>query len=133
MGARSRAAAGENRAHRLPEPGTASGNTVLLDAFRQELSRFGWFEGKNITIEYRFAEQKNEKLPDLSADLLRLKVDLIVVSSRPAAGAAKKATNSIPIVMANVGDPVAAGLIASLARPGKQCHGTCEPIDRAKY
>ena len=53
------------------EPGTASGNTVLLDGFRQELSKLGWIEGKNITIEYRFAEQKNERLPELAADLVR--------------------------------------------------------------
>jgi putative ABC transport system substrate-binding protein len=105
------------------EPGTASGNTVLLDAFRQELRKLDWSEGKNIAIEYRFAEQRNEKLPDLAADLLRLKVDLIVVSSGPAAFAANKATTSVPIVMANVGDPVGAGLIASLARPGGNVTG----------
>src|SRR5262245_20261487 len=65
------------------EPGTASGNTVLLDGFRQELSKLGWIEGKNITVEYRFAEQKMERLPELAADLVRLKVDLVVVSSGP--------------------------------------------------
>ena len=59
---------------------TASGSAVLVDAFRQELSKLGWIEGKNITIEYRFAEQKVERLPELAADLVRLKVDLIVVS-----------------------------------------------------
>ena len=58
---------------------TASGSAVLVEAFRQELSKLGWIEGKNITIEYRFAEQKNERLPELAADLVRLKVDLIVV------------------------------------------------------
>src|SRR5215831_11662148 len=61
------------------EYSTASGSAVLLDAFRRELSKLGWIEGKNITIEYRFAEQKNEHLPELAADLVRLKVDLIVV------------------------------------------------------
>src|SRR5262245_56081747 len=76
------------------EPGTASGNAVLLDGFRQELSKLGWIEGKNITVEYRFAEQ-NERLPELAADLVRLKVDLIVVSSAPPAVAAKKATTTI--------------------------------------
>ena len=60
---------------------TASGMAVLMDAFRQELSKLGWIEGKNITIEYRFAEQKAERLPELAADLVRLKVDLIVVYS----------------------------------------------------
>ena len=80
-------------------------------------------KGKNITIEYRFAEQKPERLPELAADLVRLKVDLIVVSGRPPALAAKRATTTIPIVMANVGDPVGAGLVASLARPGGNVTG----------
>src|SRR5215510_2594922 len=62
---------------------TASGSAVLLDAFRQELSKLGWVEGKNITIEYRFAEQKLERLPELAAELVRLKVDLIVASGGP--------------------------------------------------
>ena len=72
---------------------TASGSAVLVNAFRQELSKLGWIEGKNINVEYRFAEQKNERLPELAADLVRLKVDLIVVSSGPPAVAAKKATS----------------------------------------
>src|SRR5262245_48266373 len=59
---------------------TASGSAVFLDAFRQELNKLGWIEGKNVTIEYRFAEQKNERLPELAAELVRLKVDLIVTS-----------------------------------------------------
>jgi putative tryptophan/tyrosine transport system substrate-binding protein len=105
------------------EPGTASGNAVLLDGFRQELSKLGWIEGKNLTVEYRFAEQKMERLAELAADLVRLKVDLIVVSTGPSARAAKKATTAIPIVMANVGDPVGAGLVASLARPGGNVTG----------
>jgi putative tryptophan/tyrosine transport system substrate-binding protein len=104
------------------EPGTASGNTALLDGFRQELSKLGWNEGRDITIEYRFAEQKNERLPELAAELVRLKVDLIVVSSTGPALAAKKAT-TIPVVMANPGDPVGAGLVASLARPGGNVTG----------
>ena len=105
------------------DPSTASGSAVLLEAFRQELSKLGWIEGKNITIEYRFAEQKPERLPELAADLVRLKVDLIVVSGTPAALAAKKATTTIPIVMTNAGDPVGAGLVASLARPGGNVTG----------
>src|SRR4249920_2912135 len=64
---------------------TASGSAVLVEAFRQELSKLGWVEGKNITIEYRFPEQKIERLPELAAELVRLKVDLIVVSSPPPA------------------------------------------------
>src|SRR6266545_3031138 len=92
------------------ENSTASGSAVLVEAFRQELSKLGWIEGKNITIEYRFAEQKLERLPELAADLVRLKVDLIVVAATPAALAAKSATTTIPIVMTTSGDPVGAGL-----------------------
>ena len=102
---------------------STSGSAVLVEAFRQELSKLGWIEGKNITIEYRFAEQKIERLPELAADLVRLKVDLIVVSGTPAALAAKKATTTIPIVMTNAADPVGAGLVASLARPGGNVTG----------
>jgi putative ABC transport system substrate-binding protein len=102
---------------------TASGNAGLVGVFRQELSKLGWIEGKNIAIEYRFAEQKSERLPELAAELVRLKVDLIVVTSGPSALAAKKATTSIPIVMANAGDPVGEGLVASLARPGGNVTG----------
>jgi len=102
---------------------TASGIAVLLDVFRQELSKLGWIEGKNITIEYRFAEQKNERLPELAADLVRLKVDLIVTSGGPTPFEAKKATTTIPIVMATAADPVGMGLVASLARPGGNVTG----------
>jgi putative tryptophan/tyrosine transport system substrate-binding protein len=94
-----------------------------VEAFRQELSKLGWVEGKNITIEYRFPEQKIERLPELAAELVRLKVDLIVVSSPPPALAAKKATTTIPIVMATSTDPVGSGLVASLARPGGNVTG----------
>src|SRR5215472_7870434 len=102
---------------------TASGSAVLVDGFRQELSKLGWIEGKNITIEYRFAEQKSERLPELAAELVRLKVDLIVTSGGPTPLAAKKATSTIPIVMTNSVDPVGAGLVASLARPGGNITG----------
>jgi putative tryptophan/tyrosine transport system substrate-binding protein len=102
---------------------TASGSAVLWDAFRQEMRKLGWIEGKNIAIEYRFAEQKPERLPELAVDLVRLKVGLIVVSGTPPALAAKNATTTIPIVMANVADPVGQGLVASLARPGGNVTG----------
>ena len=105
------------------DPSTASGSAVLVDAFRHELNKLGWIEGKNITVEYRFAEQKLERLPELAADLVRLKVDLIVVTGTPQALAAKKATTTIPIVMTSVGDPVALGLVESLARPGGNVTG----------
>ena len=105
--------------------GTASGMaTVLLNAFRHELGKLGWVEGKNIAIEYRFAENKGrERFPELAAELVRIKVDLIVVNSVASASAAKSATTSIPIVMAAGSDPVAAGLITSLARPGGNVTG----------
>jgi putative tryptophan/tyrosine transport system substrate-binding protein len=104
--------------------GTPSGMaTVLLNAFREELNKLGWTEGKNITIEYRFAEQKLDRLPGLATELVRQKVDLIVVNSVASASAAKSATTTIPIVMAAGSDPVAAGLIASLARPGGNVTG----------
>jgi putative ABC transport system substrate-binding protein len=102
---------------------TASGSTVLVEAFRQELSKLGWIEGKNITIEYRFAEQKTERLPELAAELVRLNVDLIVAASAPTALTVQRATTTIPIVMANASDPVGAGLVASLARPGGNVTG----------
>ena len=103
---------------------TASGSAVLVEAFRQELSKLGWIEGKNITIENRFAENKGaERLKELAADLVRLKVNLIVVSGIAATLAAKKATTTIPIVMTRAGDPVALGLVASLARPGGNVTG----------
>ena len=102
---------------------TASGSAVLVKAFREELSKLGWIEGKNIAIEYRFAEQRPERLPELAADLVRLKVDVIVGTSTAPALAAKNATATIPIVMTRAADPVAGGLVASLARPGGNVTG----------
>jgi putative tryptophan/tyrosine transport system substrate-binding protein len=96
---------------------TAAGSAGVLETFRQELTKFGWIQRKNITIEYRFAEGKPARLAELAADLVRLKVDLIVVSGGPAALAAKGATTTIPIVMVNISDPVGQGLVGSLARP----------------
>ena len=95
----------------------------LLEAFRQELNKLAWIEGKNITVDYRFAEQKNQRLPDLAADLVQLKVDVIVVTGGAAASAAKSVTATIPIVMTNAAYPVTAGLVASLARPGGNITG----------
>ena len=105
------------------DPSNASGSAVVVDVFRQELSKLGWIEGKNITIEYRFAELKPERVAELAAELVRLKVDLIVTSGVPPALEAKKATSTIPIVMVNVGDPLGLGLVASLARPGGNITG----------
>jgi putative ABC transport system substrate-binding protein len=101
----------------------ASGMAVLVDALRQELTKLGWIEGKTIAIEYRFAQGKPERLPELAGELVRLKVGLIVVSGTPPALAAKKMTTEIPIVMATSADPVGAGLVATLARPGGNVTG----------
>src|SRR5262249_33820517 len=105
------------------DSGTVSGMAVLVDAFRHELSKLGWIEGKNIAFEDRFAGGKIERLPELAAELIRLKVDLIVTTGDPQASAAKKATTTIPIVMASASDPVGQGLVASLARPGGNITG----------
>src|SRR5262245_17868752 len=105
------------------DPSTESAVADFLDAFRKELSKLGWIEGKNLSIEYRFAEQKLDHLPELAAELANQKVDLIVVGTGQAPLAAKKATSTIPIVMRASVDPVGAGLIASLAQPGGNITG----------
>jgi putative ABC transport system substrate-binding protein len=107
----------------LLSPFFASDAAIWHQAFRQGLHDLGWVEGKNISIEYRYAEGRNDRLPDLAADLVRLKVDVIVASVIPDALAAKKATMAIPIVMASAGDPIALGLVESLARPGGNITG----------
>src|SRR5262245_14989209 len=104
-------------------PTNASGEAVRLEAIRQELRKLGWIEGKNIAFEYRFAEGKIEGTAELAAELVSLKVDLIVTSGNPPALAAQKATSTIPIVMEGSADPVALGLVASLARPGGNITG----------
>ena len=97
---------------------------LLLDAFRQRLREFGWVEGQNIVIDYRYAEDRVNRLPELATDLVRLKVDLIIVfGGTLVVTAAKNATETIPIVMIGVRDPVDTGLIASLARPGGNITG----------
>jgi ABC-type uncharacterized transport system substrate-binding protein len=101
---------------------TASGSAGLLDTFRQEMRRLGWIEGKNITIEYRYAEQKPERLAELAADLVRRKVDLIVATGGTPL-VAKKATSTIPIVTTASTDPVGEGLVVSLGRPGGNVTG----------
>jgi putative ABC transport system substrate-binding protein len=100
-----------------------SGTAALVGAFRQELIKLGWVEGKNIIVEYRYAEQKNERLSELAAELVRLKVDLIVIAGGATSLPAKRATSTIPIVMATSTDPVEEGLIANLARPGGNITG----------
>jgi putative tryptophan/tyrosine transport system substrate-binding protein len=105
------------------DSGTASGSAVLVDAFRQELSKLGWIEGKNISVDYRFVEGQRERVAELAADLVRLKVDLIVVTGVQSALAAKKATSTMPIVFASAPDPVGLGLVVSMARPGDNVTG----------
>ena len=99
------------------DPSNASGSAVVVDVFRQELRKLGWLEEKNISIEYRFAEQKNDRMRELAAELVRLSVDLIVTTGDGPTLAAKKATTIIPIVMTTSSDPVAQKFVASLARP----------------
>ncbi len=95
----------------------------LHDAFRQGLRDFGYVEGRNVVIEYRSAEDKLERLPALAAELVALKVDVVVAPNTPAALAAKQATRTLPIVFAVVADPVTSGLVTSLARPGGNITG----------
>jgi len=92
-------------------------------AFRLGLRDLGWIEGKNISIEYRYSEGSGDRFPDLAAELVSLKVDVIVAATPPAALAAQKATRAIPIVIVAGGDPVALGLVESLARPGGNVTG----------
>jgi putative tryptophan/tyrosine transport system substrate-binding protein len=102
---------------------SASLEAELVKAFREGLRDHGYVEGQNIVIEYRWAEGNYQRFPDLVADLVKLKVDLILTSGTPGAFAAKRATQTIPIVMAVTGDAVATGLVSSLARPGGNLTG----------
>jgi len=104
--------------------GSSTSFSTRIDGFRQRLRELGYIEGRNIVIEYRYAEGKEDRLPDLAAELVRLKVDVIVVGGGNATLAAKKATRTIPIVMAVASDPVGSGLVASLARPGANITGS---------
>ena len=94
-----------------------------IEAFRQGLRELGYVEGKNIVIEWRYAEGKLDRLPRVAAELVRLKVDIIVTAGPSATRAAKEATDTIPIVMAQDPDPVGNGFVASLARPGGNITG----------
>jgi putative ABC transport system substrate-binding protein len=102
---------------------TASANSARVEAFRQGLRELGYVEGKNIVIESRYAEGKIDRLPVLAADLVRLKVDVILSAGPAVTRPASEATKTIPIVMAQDGDPVANGFVASLARPGGNITG----------
>ena len=103
---------------------SASGYASRVEALRAGLRDLGYVEGKNIVIEFRWAEGKRDRLPDLAAELVRIKVGVLVTHGTPGTRAAKNATTTIPIVMAASGDPVASGLVTSLARPGGNVTGS---------
>ena len=103
---------------------SASGYRSQVEALRAGLRDFGYVEGRNVVIEFRWAEGKYDLLPDLASGLMRLKVDVLVTQGTPASLAAKRAITTIPIVMASVGDAIATGLVASLARPGGNITGS---------
>ena len=115
-------------ARKLPRIGFLGNSTASLEAnlvgpFRESLRNLGYVEGRNISIEYRWAEGNYDRFPTLIAELIALKFDVIVTAGTPAALAVKKATASIPLVMVAVGDPVGTGLVASLGRPGGNVTG----------
>jgi ABC-type uncharacterized transport system substrate-binding protein len=120
--------AGAQQSKKVPRIGllgstSPSSMSFLVEAFRQGLRDLGYVEGKNIVIEYRYEEGKLDRLSTLAAELVRLKVDIIVTAGPASTRAAKEATSTIPIVMTNDGDPVGSGFVASLARPGGNITG----------
>lgn len=113
-------------ARKTPKVAYLSASSAInanLEAFRKGLSELGYVEGRNILIEYRWAEGRFDRLPALAAELVRLGVNVIVAANTPAALAAKNATSTIPIILVTSGDPVGSGLVASLARPGGNVTG----------
>jgi len=121
-------AARAQQASKLPTIGflgesTRSGQRQWVDAFVQRLGELGWIEGRNVAIEYRWAEGRNERFAEISAEIVRRKVDVIVTQGTPAVIAAKQATSVIPIIFPIAGNPVANGLVASLACPGGNVTG----------
>jgi len=108
--------------------GTPSTYGLWFAALVERLRELGWIEGRNVAIEYRWAEGRNERYEEIAAEFARLKVDVIVTATTPAALAAKQATAVIPIVFAAAGDPVGTGLVASLARPGANVTGLSNQV-----
>ena len=117
--------AGQAQTSRMPRVGVLVATTlgVEREAFRQGMRELGYAEGHNVAIEWRAADGKFDRLPELAGELVGLNVDVIVASSNPAIIALRKATSTIPIVMSVVGDPVGAGFVRSLARPGGNVTG----------
>jgi putative tryptophan/tyrosine transport system substrate-binding protein len=116
------------QAGKLPTIGYSGGGTPLTEsqrvaAFVQRLRELGWTEGRNVAIEYRWSEGRNDRVAEIAVELVRIKVDVIVTTGTPAALAAKQATSVIPVVITGVADPVGSGLVASLARPGGNITG----------
>ena len=118
---------------KLPIIGLLGSSTALIEsqrvaAFVQRLHQLGWIENRNVVIEYRWAEGRQERFAEIAAEFVQLKVDLIVAPTTPAVMAAKRATSLIPIVIATADDPVGTGLVASLARPGGNVTGLSNQI-----
>jgi putative ABC transport system substrate-binding protein len=114
---------------RIPRIGVLWPNPpAMFDFLRQGLKDFGYVEGQNIAFEFRWAESRLDQLPEMAAELVRLKVDVIVTLAPQATLAAKRATDTIPIVFVAMGDPVASGVVPSLARPGANVTGTTRMI-----
>ncbi len=109
--------------------GSISSNLHLFKVFQGRLHELGYIDGQNVAFEFRAADGKNERLPALAAELIRLKVDVLLTTGTPAAVAAKQATSRVPIVTAIVADPVGAGLINNLARPGGNITGITDLDD----
>ena len=103
--------------------GSPAGWAPMVEALRAGLRELGYIEGNNINIDYRWADGQYDRLPELVADLIRLKVDVIVTHATAGIGAAKRATTTMPIIMASIGDPVASGLLTNLSRPGGNITG----------
>jgi len=121
-------AARAQQAGKLPTIALLNSATPLVDsqrvaAFVQRLRELGWIDGRNVAIEYRWGEGRNERFAEIAAEFVRLKVDVIVASTTPAVIAAKQVTSVIPIVFPTAGDPVGTGVVASLARPGGNVTG----------
>src|SRR5438094_3098814 len=118
------------KVHRIGYLGNASAlaEAKRVESLREGLRDFGYVEGKNIVIEFRWAERRNERLPELAAELVRLNVDVLVTAGTPGALAAKQATTTIPIVMVGIGDAVASGVVDSLARPGGNITGSTDSV-----